>query len=478
MIKLGILVALAALSGVWAFKRWNRAIQLVMVLLVLEGALRKWVFPGAQDALYFAKDGLLLAAYAGYWSHRGQARTSGLSLKTPLLVVLIGLSAFLGLIQIFNPDLPNLWVGLFGFKAYFLYIPLLWLVPASFSSREELWRFLYLYVILVVPLGLLALAQFASPSTSTLNGYARGGSTYGVVATFGSSTHVRATGTFSYITGFVSYLYAVALMILSLLSTVRWRLRGYTLAYVAMALTLVGMLASGSRAPVLMFAVTFPLFWWFVAAGDQRSRATFGRILFVAVIFTVALSFGTGDVVGAFYGRAQSTQDLPDRILAPWIEPIRVLQTSGPLGIGIGATHQAASALVDDSGPPAWLNGMILEGESGRVMLEVGLLGFLLVYGVRVAMIVIAFQQSLRLQDRFCRSIAISCTLFFLAHLPAGIIFDVTASLYFWFFGGLLFLVVRLDRECVASSQVRRAAPESLGGRPAFASPLIATRKA
>jgi hypothetical protein len=110
-------------------------------------------------------------------------------------------------------------------------------------------------------------------------------------------------------------------------------------------------------------------------------------------------------------------------------------------------------------GPAAWLPAtLFIEDESGRVMLEVGLLGFLAIYGLRLTLIFLAFQQSLRLRDRFCRALAVSSLLFFLTHLPSGIIFNVTASLYFWFFSGLLFTAMRLDGALVAVSR-RQLAP-------------------
>ena len=42
---------------------WQKLIWTVMFLLVYEGALRKWVVPGLQSQIYFAKDLILIAAY-------------------------------------------------------------------------------------------------------------------------------------------------------------------------------------------------------------------------------------------------------------------------------------------------------------------------------------------------------------------------------------------------------------------------------
>jgi hypothetical protein len=463
----------AGVLGVWSMRRWREAVKLVLVLLVVEGAIRKWVLPGAQELVYFIKDGVLLAAYVGFLS-APSARRARAAIVPQALTMLLVLGAFVGLLQVFNPNLPSLLVGIFGFKAYFLYVPLLWVVPAAFDSREALWRFLYWYAILAIPLGFFALLQFGSPQGSALNTYARG-SDPGTIATFGTSSRVRVTATFSYITGYVSYLFASALLILTVLWTAGWRFKGYMALYLSLGLTVVGMLVSGSRAPVAMFAVTFPLFWWLAAARDRGNFEAISRVLVIVVVLGVLVAYGAGDAVSAFYGRASASTDTASRVLSPLVEPFQVAPDAGLFGLGIGATHQAATALVDNVRQASWLHGHFLEAEPGRIMMEVGIVGFLLVYAARFYMIFLAFQQSLVLKDRFCRMVAISTLLFFLAHLPSGTVFNVTSGVFYWFLGGALFLAMRLDREVARGTEA--AAPgraaRATAGRPA---PAFAAR--
>src|SRR5436305_552286 len=189
-----VIVVFGLAATFWAMIRWKQAVQAAMVLVILEGAIRKWLFPGAQDLVYFAKDVILLGVYAGFLRSRERARYKPPSM--PALWIALAAGAGLGLLEVFNPDLPNLLVGILGFKAYFFYIPLLYVMPAAFSSDVELARFLRRYALLAIPVGLLALAQFFSPASSPLNTYARGGEgDASYVSTFGSSTFVRVTAT-------------------------------------------------------------------------------------------------------------------------------------------------------------------------------------------------------------------------------------------------------------------------------------------
>ncbi|MFM6074201.1 MAG: hypothetical protein ACKPB9_21865, partial [Dolichospermum sp.] len=89
-------------------------------------------------------------------------------------------------------------VGLFGFKTYLFYIPLMWMLPSLFQTQEELYQFLRNYLLLVIPVAILAILQFFSPIDSPLNVYAR--NNLGGIAVAGEN--VRVTGTFPYIAGY------------------------------------------------------------------------------------------------------------------------------------------------------------------------------------------------------------------------------------------------------------------------------------
>jgi hypothetical protein len=141
----------------------------------------------------------------------------------------------------------------------------------------------------------------------------------------------------------------------------------------------------------------------------------------------------------------------------PFVAPLRVLPDVGLFGFGIGAAHQAATALAGGPIPFVWLRGLAVEAESGRIMLELGPMGFVLLYFLRLYMVLFAFRQVLTLRTSFHRALATSSLLFFLVQIPGTIVFDVTSSLYFWTSGGLLLTAMKLDREAVRASARRRA---------------------
>ncbi|HKV06555.1 MAG TPA: hypothetical protein VJ725_00360 [Thermoanaerobaculia bacterium] len=453
-----LLLLVAAAAAVWAYRRWRQAVQAVMVLLVVEGAIRKWLLPGSQDLVYFAKDILLLGAYLGFFRERPRLRWYRPP-AIPAFYAGLAFCVFLGLFQIFNPKLPNLLVGVFGFKAYFFYVPLLFVLPAAFRTDAELYRFLRRYALIAVPVGLLAAVQFVSPASSALNTYARSTSDVDYIATFGSSTYVRVTATFSFITGYTSYLVAAAFLILGLLGHARWKFRGNLPLFAALGMTLLGMLMTGSRGPVLLLVVLLPVYWWLAVLREQGGGATFGRFLLGVSVVGAFLLYAGGDAIDAFYGRALGGSDVPNRLASPFLAPTVVLPHVGLFGYGIGSTHQTAAALTPGVVPYSWLQGLIVETESARVLIELGPLGFLFAYFLRFWLAAFAFRQVMTLRSRFHRAVATTCFLYFMASIPGGVIFDVTSDLYFWFFSGLLMLALRLDREAVRAAALQAAAP-------------------
>lgn len=450
-----LLIAAGITAVFWSFRRWRQAVRVGIVLLIFEGALRKWVFPGAQDLVYFAKDVFFAGSYLGFLRERTRLRS--VPLPRPLTAGL-AVAAMWGLLEVLNPSLPNLLVGVLGFKAYFFYVPLLAVVPASFDSDADLARFLRRYLLVAIPVGLLAVLQFFSPASSSLNAYAWGGGDTAYIATFGSSEYVRVTGTFSFITGFTSYLQATMILSLAVLGVLRWRLRGNLLLYLAVGMVLMSMLMSGSRGPVLMLFLLFPLYWWLAVAREGGSGATFGRLLLGAGLLAAFIAYLGSDALGAFYGRAVGSggADVTQRLASPFQSPLDIIPRAGLLGMGIGATHQTAMAVTPGIVPYSWLNGMVTEVETGRIAVELGAVGLLLIYFIRIFLTLFALRQVFRLRTRFHRALATAAFLFALFQLPGGAIFDVTSGVFYWFFPGLLMTAIKLDE--IAATAARPAA--------------------
>src|SRR5437867_3791357 len=114
------ILALLLGFGLFGLARWRQAVQLAVVLAVFEGAIRKWLLPDAQVYVYFFKDALLLGAYAAFFGGRinNRQRVFSAHPANPVLLLLL----LLAILEIANPDLPSPLVGIFGLKAYLMYV--------------------------------------------------------------------------------------------------------------------------------------------------------------------------------------------------------------------------------------------------------------------------------------------------------------------------------------------------------------------
>ena len=443
ILRAGVVLLVLVAAG-WAARNWRRGLEAALLLLVFEGALRKWVVPSASSYVYFAKDLLLLGVYSGFLRER---KSRAVSVAIPeVLTLTLGAAATIAMLDIFNPHLPNLLVGILGFKAYFFYVPLLWVVPVAYRDEQAVATFIKRYLVVAIPVALLAVAQFFSPGGSWINTYARTEGPSATAITFGAVENVRVTGTFSFITGYGSYLQVISFLALTLLAVRRWRFRGSLIGYSGLALAVLGMLMTGSRGPVFTLIIFLPIYWLLGVAREGGVPALGRFLLGIGLVASIVNVVGA-DAVEAFRARAAGSSDVQSRIIQPFLNPIRIAPEVGIAGYGTGATHQMAEVVAPGLYPYSWLEGFQFEDEPSRVMVELGFLGFLAFFAARTGLVFLALRAVFRLKRPLPRALALSCLLLFLAQLTGGVVFNVTEDVYYWYFGGLLFLAERLERD-------------------------------
>jgi hypothetical protein len=164
------------------------------LLLIFEGALRKWIVPGLSAPLLLVRDpiGLWIIAEA-YRENKWPEKWSAI---TGVLAV-----AFLGLcvVQLISGNNP--WfAALYGLRSYLLPFPIAFIMGENLDE-EDLRKFGLVTLWIVLPMTLLEFAQYLAPGDSFLNKGAYEGAeqiTY-------VGLRVRASGTFSFVTGPYSF---------------------------------------------------------------------------------------------------------------------------------------------------------------------------------------------------------------------------------------------------------------------------------
>ncbi|MEH2250262.1 hypothetical protein [Nostoc sp.] len=419
---------------------WQRAIKLVLIIVIFEGVLRKWVLPQASDQIYFLKDLFLLLAYLKYYFSSESKYRFKFSFFNIILILTIAWCVF----QAFNPSLGSPIIGLFGLKAYFFYMPLMWILPSLFKTEEELYLFLRNFMLLAIPVCLLAVVQYFSPSLSPINVWAGGQEAN---ATAGGA--IRVTGTFPYITGYSSYLMICVCILVPMLSLQQSQLWKW-LTYVETLLVIGTSFMTGARS-LLTFEILFLIGYASILTLTKPSIATRAakKLILPIILISALVPRFFAQAIGTFFARTGTSekdyQDFLARIFSAFDEPGNAMQFKGFDSYGIGATHQAIPALRNLLRLPSGELTPPAEGEMGRIILEIGPFGFTLWYALRVALMFSNWRIFMQIKSPFLRQLALSFLLLQVINITNQFVFNNTLSIYTWFFSGCIFLFPELE---------------------------------
>jgi len=455
-----ILLISGCLLFVLAAIRWREATLLAVFLVLFEGALRKWVFSGGQELVFFIKDFLLLGAYAGYFFRRNRQGMVRLP-HHPANAVLALLAVVCG-IQVLNPRTENLVVALYGVRAYLIYIPLMYVVPSLFPDAASLRRFLAMFLLAaLVPL-IVGIAQFGSPADSVFNRYVGQDE---AATVFGATNKPRISSTFSYISGHTTFLTVMLLMCFPFVVYAR-SLRTRLVIVGVLSLTLVNVLMSGSRGPLVIAGGALLVFLVSsMSGGVGQFLRTVLTVALVLMVMSWAAVNAFPEAFQAFMDRAVgSEEEVTQRSVSPVANLPSVIEESGWSGYGIGATNQAARKIEPRSGsavPGA-------ENEWDRILLELGPVGFLLVVIARLQVCGALWAALRAAGGSESRPLLVGAFLVSVASLPGNLVFNNTASIGYWFLAGFAFLPAWTDQgETVNAHTEPTRACVALVGSPA-----------
>jgi hypothetical protein len=412
-------------------------------MVVIEGALRKWVLPQASDLIYFLKDFVLIGAYLRYYGFSSSERKAVFMNNS--LGFLIFIASGWCLFQTFNASLGSPIVGIFGLKNYIFYIPLIWMLPNLFQSELELYKFLRSYLALTIPVGIIGIIQFFSPADSILNSYAPGEVTN--VATFGVKNYVRITGTFSYIGSYGAYLIVSFGLLVTLLTTRQsyvWKL----INILATLLVVTNSFMNGSRSVV--FALALFLIGYFgikILTLASNNLRLIGQFSLAAIVIATVAFIWFKPAIETFTLRTTQNKDVGGRIIDTLQQPFLFVQYKELDGYGTGATYPGTQTLRKALNlPPGEPVPPVYEPEPGRVMLELGPIGFFFWYGLRFSLLLYIWLVFWRLKRPWLKELALTVFIIHATQLYSLLVFNPAFCVYYWFLSGFIFLLPRLEK--------------------------------
>ena len=347
----------------------RRMIWLYFALLIVEGALRKWVVPSLTTPLLIIRDPLVLLIYVQ------AVRCRRFPVSGPMVAYFLLLSSFilLALFQVIAGIGGGPLVAIYGLRTNFLHLPLIFVIPQVFSHADviKVGRWM---LILSVPMAGLMIWQFLSPPDSWINAAT---TAEGHQISFAMGK-IRPAGTFSFATGAAHFfVLTTAFLIYGLTQSratySRWLLGAALLSVIAVQPV------SGSRLLVLgcalvaLAAVVFATLNW-----GRAHRILAIAALICATLAVLSLTSFFREAMTVFMSRwndaseGSASVSLTMRIVGWFLDPFALLPEAGLFGKGVGLGTNAASALMTGT-----LQFLLAETEWSRVILEAGpLLGF------------------------------------------------------------------------------------------------------
>ena len=334
------------------------------LLLIFEGALRKWILPPLSAPLLLIRDPIaLMIIFEAYRENKWPEKWS--TVTGILGVGLIGLCV----IQLVAGNNP--WfAGLYGLRSYLLPFPVAFIM-GEYLDEEDLRKFGVMTLWILLPMTLLEIAQYRAGSGSFLNKGAYEGGTQ----IFYTSEHVRASGTFSFVTGPMSFCPLAAAFIFY--GFVNEKLAPKWLLWTAAFALLLSVPVIGSRTVVYELAAVVACAGIAALCGvSQLIQSMKVAVPMLVISFLVSLlplfSEASVDLHQRFKQASGSEGSLAhaveDRTFGSILYAIEQTDfTSNPFGNGMGVGAAAITKLTQ--GEVMFLAG---EGEIGRVFYELG----------------------------------------------------------------------------------------------------------
>lgn len=362
-------------------KSLKQGIWLYFVLLIFEGALRKWILPGFSTPLLIIRDPIALWLVITAW-HRG---------LLPQNFFLSGM-VLVGIIGIFTALLAghgNLSVALFGARPLLIHFPLIFVIGRVFN-REDVLKIGRTLIWFVAPMTVLIALQFFSPQSAFVN-RGVGGDLAG--AGFGGALdYFRPPGTFSFTNGTTLFYQLTAIFILYHLV---YPIRINRLILIAATIGLLAAIPlSISRGLFFQVVVSVVFLVFAMTRNPKFILRILGAVVAIAIVLTLLsnLSFFQ-TAIKVFMSRFTDANEVEGglkgviggRYLGWMLNALSSSLDAPLLGNGLGIATNVAVALLTDP----ILYGKVMgtpDEEWGRTIYELGPVLGLALISIRVGL--------------------------------------------------------------------------------------------
>ena len=324
----------------------KKLIWLYFLLLLFEGALRKWFLPGLSQGLLIVRDPIVLWIYYLFYSQGTFPSSNKYIVKIAQWTLLAT-----ALSIIINQAHPA--TIAYGARTNLLHFPLLFIMGKVLTHKDII-NFGKAFLVLALPMTWVVAQQFQADRFDIMN-VASGGTGHQMMT---SGDKVRASGTFSFISGIVFYYcFAVAFIIYGFLNKntfPKWIL------YIGTGATLLAMVTAGSRSVIAESLQVFACFGFLAYYRPKEfgriGASVFGISIIVLFLYSQIDLFKEG--LGFLSLRFEEASNVEGNPIEAYfiryreiiVSPYYYNKWTSFFGNGLGTATRAGSALGGGSG--------------------------------------------------------------------------------------------------------------------------------
>jgi len=362
--------------------RIKRLFWLYFIILIIEGGLRRWIFPEFATNLLIIRDPIAIIILIIAFKNNLIPKNSFLG-----IVIVISILCFFSALFFGH---GNLIVALFGLRILILHFPLIFIF-GGVLDREDIIYFGKVILIISIPMVILITVQFYSPQSAFVNkglGFSTEGGGFQ-----GTGEYFRPPGTFSFITGVSSFFTIVGCFVLYF--WLETKKINFILLIASSIALIVSIPTSISRS--LFFSILISFIFFIISISVQKNflRNLIQFTFFCIILFLVSTKTNSLDTqIDAFSKRFNSANEtesngkvgiiaIQEAIIGRFLySTVNDIDESKIIfGYGIGAGTNVGSKLLTGK-----ISFVVAEGEIARIMGECGLILGLIIVLVRIIM--------------------------------------------------------------------------------------------
>lgn len=407
----------------------RRLLHFALLYTCIEGLVINMTFPSKIG--FVVKDAALVLAYVSLTgSSQGQHFGSLSRLKAPLIAFALVQTIYL-LLPIGLPFLART----VGWKMRLLYVPVMFLAYRYVRTFDDVRRLAFLLVMTAIPVSLFGIyLYFAGPGALRSIG-----GTYSAIVY--STTGVwRVPGTFTSPGQYGLYLLFHSVLAIGLLIWGRVTVRQRLVLWIGLGVTVIAMLASGSRSPIVLAGACTGL--------TILSLRRVGRMIQIGIILYAVFAVGFSTLGAGVADRVDSIASVEhvDRFQRTYFGQLFLPKMmEQPTGLGLGTATIGARHFTE------FRQVVFVESYFGLVGIETGVAGLVTILWVAAAVVALLWRMRRTMKGAPDTAstwhVLALFTVTIVLLMPVGTPLDAApGNLYFWLALGICAKLYDLER--------------------------------